>query len=107
MNPHSRLFLRIPPGHFRPPAPNSLNHKGDEVTQRKNDRSKFAWAAMIFAAEDISPASAFPAYLCALCDLCGERFWLRLRRAVAPWCAFAFRRRIVDYQGAITATPSI
>src|SRR6267378_6197261 len=37
-----------------------------------------------FCRRNLSLAFAFPAYLCAPCGLCGEGFWLRLRRAVFP-----------------------
>jgi hypothetical protein len=44
-------------------------------------KQKSSRLAMISAQEDLPPAFAFPAYLCAPCVLCGEGFWLRLHRA--------------------------
>src|SRR5216683_3174958 len=45
-----------------------------------------------FDSEKQPPACAFPCVLCAPCVLCGEGFWLRLRRAAFQglWFCFCF-----------------
>ena len=72
------LIFSTPPYYSGPisalPAANSINHKGHEVTQRKNGQVQAPRFTMIFAAKGNIPAFAFPAYLCALCSLCGEGF---------------------------------
>src|SRR6267378_1006696 len=87
---------------FAFPAQIPIDHKGHEVTQRK--------FGMI----------VFPRYLCAaadesrfslvlLCVLCGSCLWLRLRRAVALWCAFDLwlRPQLPNYQIQICTTISL